>query len=85
MVFGHVMQGIFTDSLLQKNLPKDIRGSMLGVYQFAGTIGVMVFTKVAALLSERFGPASPFLFVGALDVAFVCFIVLLIISKKFDL
>ena len=56
MALTHTMQNLFTDAIFAKNIPRDIRGLMLGVHQIVGSIGVMVFTFVGAKLHDNYGP-----------------------------
>ena len=52
----HTGQSLFNDAIFMKNLPKDIRGSMMGIYQFIGAIGSMIFTKLGAYMHDEYGP-----------------------------
>jgi hypothetical protein len=67
-----------------RNTPKDIRGTMMGIYQFFGVIGSMAFTKIGTNFFNTFGPSSPFWFVLVLDIFLVFLLALLSISNKFN-
>ncbi|CDW90732.1 major facilitator superfamily mfs_1 [Stylonychia lemnae] len=84
MILTHGAQNVLTDTVFSKNLPKDIRGSMQGAYQFIGTIGVMIFTKVGAFLHNDYGPSYPFLFVVCFDLIFLVALVILVTFTKFN-
>eukprot|EP00347_Sterkiella_histriomuscorum_P004838 403358894 len=84
MVLTHASQNLFTDAVFAKNLHRDIRGSMLAMYQLSGSVGVLVFTKVGALMYDQLGPSYPFLFVGSLDALFLIWLLIIVVFKKFD-
>eukprot|EP00347_Sterkiella_histriomuscorum_P015799 403355638 len=78
------MQNLLTDTLFQKNIPKDIRGSMMGFYNFMGILAILVYSKIGGYLHDEYGSSYPFAFVGIVQVAFIVVIVTLSVSKKFD-
>lgn len=43
------------DSLFAKNIPKDIRGTMQGIYTFFGTIGGLWFSKLGGWMHDEYG------------------------------
>ena len=80
----HTMQSLFNDALIMRNTPKDIRGTMMGIYQFVGAVGSMAFTKIGASMYNSYGPSAPFLFVMILDSLLVVILIILGISKRFN-
>jgi hypothetical protein len=44
MVMASFMENTTLDGVFTKNLPKDIRGALNGIYAFFGTIGILVFS-----------------------------------------
>jgi MFS family permease len=57
-------------TMLGEESPVDLRGSSLGLFYFAGTLGVIVMSSVAGLMFDKIGYAAPFVMVGALNLAF---------------
>jgi len=84
MVMASFLENTTIDGMFAKNLPKEIRGSLNGVYAFFGNLGVMIFAKVGGYLYDHYGPNYPFMFVGVCDIVFFTFIVLLRLCNKFN-
>ena len=78
------MQNLFTDALFTKNLPSDIRGVFCGLYQFFGSLGVLLYSKAGAWLFELHGPRSPFLLVGLLDLLWLSLILGFYLTRRFN-
>ncbi|CDW85142.1 major facilitator superfamily mfs_1 [Stylonychia lemnae] len=78
------MQNLLTDTLFQKNIPKDIRGSMIGCYNFVGIIAILFFSKIGGYLHDQYGSQYPFVFVGVFQVAFILIIIILGLTNKFN-
>ena len=84
MVVGTIVNNICTDSIFYKNLPKETRGILNGAYSFAGQLGILAYSIAAGYLFDIL-PKSPFILLGALDLAFVFIYMIFILvqsSKK---
>ena len=57
------------ESYFSKIVPSDISGTMRGVYNFFGQVGVLILTLVSGYLYDVWGPESPFVVIGSLDLA----------------
>ncbi len=44
--------------------PRDLLGSVLGAFNVAGGIGIILFVQIGGLLFDMVGPHAPFLFTG---------------------
>jgi len=56
----------------------------MGVYQFIGSIGTMIYSKAGGYIHDSYGPEYPFIIVGSLDVILVILLVSFAISGKLD-
>ena len=70
MVVFTVTESVCCDSLFMKNLNKETRGILNGVYSFAGQVGILIFSLVGGWIFDNLGPKSPFVAIGCLDLAF---------------
>eukprot|EP00347_Sterkiella_histriomuscorum_P019975 403339576 len=77
-------QNAFTDALLSKNIPKSIRGTMMGVYQFSGSIGQMILSKLGGYFHDNHGAESPFMIVAVFNVILLLMILWFSIRGKFN-
>jgi MFS family permease len=84
MVLASFLENTTLDAVFTKNLPRDIRGILNGIYASFGTIGTLIFSKVGGYLYDHNGPASPFVLVGILDLVFCGVVVGLRLMKKFN-
>ncbi|SCA56095.1 Magnetosome protein MamH (MamH protein, major facilitator superfamily) [Candidatus Terasakiella magnetica] len=53
--------------------PKDIRGSMLGMFNVVGGIGIVVFVQIGGFLFDHIGPHAPFVLIGVANFAVVTY------------
>ena len=70
MIVGTIIENISIDTIFAKNLPKETRGILNGVYSFSGQVGILIYSFVSGWLFDTYGPKSPFVLVGFLDVLF---------------
>ena len=84
MILGSLFENVTIDGLFCKNLPKDIRGTLNGAYNFFGNIGVLIFSSVAGYLYDHIGPNVPFAVVGVCDIIFAFGVICLRLSGKFN-
>ena len=57
----------------------DVRGVMNGLFHFFGLLGLTIYTSIAGHLFDNIGPATPFTFVGGVDI----FVALLFLPLAF--
>jgi len=81
---GSLFENITLEGLFNKNLPKDIRGTLNSAFNLFGNLGMLVFTIVGGYLYDNVGPDSPFLIVSACDCLFALGIIVLILMGKFN-
>ena len=53
--------------------PRDIRGSMLGVFNVVGGIGIALFVQIGGFLFDEIGPHAPFVFIGIGNLLLGCY------------
>ena len=53
--------------------PKTIRGSVLGVFNVVGGIGIAFFVQIGGVLYDKVGPHAPFVFIGIVNMVLVCY------------
>ena len=61
------VQSISVETFFSKIVPSDISGTMRGLYNFFGQVGVLIMTFLAGYLYDFWGPSSPFIIIGILD------------------
>jgi MFS family permease len=61
---------VVAQSVLGEEAPAELRGISMSIFALLGTVGVLLSTSVGGQLFDRVGHAAPFLFVGALNLAF---------------
>lgn len=71
------------DGLFAKHLPKDIRGSLNGLYYLCGGIGMILFSKIAGILYDSVGPIAPFMMISLMDATFGFIVIILYCCGKF--
>jgi hypothetical protein len=52
---GTLLENVIVDALFTKNLPKDIRGILNGLYYFFGTGGMLLYSKICGTLYDQLG------------------------------
>lgn len=81
MIVATIIENISVDSIFAKNLPKETRGVLNGVYSFAGQIGILLYSLVGGWLFDFAGPKSPFALIGILDSLYAIGVILA--SRKY--
>ena len=84
MAVSLFMQNLLTDTLFQKNIPKDIRGSMMGIYNFMGILAILFYSKIGGIMHDSYGSRYPFILVGVIQVIFIIMILYLSLTKRFN-
>ena len=55
--------------LIAQQTPERIRGSVIGIFNLAGAVGILVASKVGGYLFDHWQPAGPFVFFGLFALA----------------
>jgi MFS family permease len=66
--------------LIAQQSPKEIRGSVIGIFNLTGAIGILVASKVGGYLFDHWRAAGPFVFFGC--VALLVLIWALLVSRR---
>jgi len=72
--FSAIMSGA---ALIGQSAPEDIRGSVLGLFNFCGSIGILCITVIGGVVFDAWMPGAPFVVVGALNLV-VCLITIFV-------
>lgn len=56
-------------TIIGKEAPEDMRGSVIGVFNFCGAVGILILSVIGGWLFDRVGPWAPFFLVGLLNGA----------------
>ena len=81
-MMGTILENIAIDGNFTKHIPKEVRGTMNGIYYLFGNIGVLIFAKVSGYLYDNVGPKSPFIIVGTADLLFGMFVIIMKLTGK---
>jgi predicted MFS family arabinose efflux permease len=84
LLVGSLFENITIDGLFNKNLPKDIRGTLNSAYSFFGNVGLLIFTKIGGYIFDNWGASSPFILVATCDILFALLVISLRLCKKFN-
>ena len=60
----------------------DVKGSIAGIYNLTGGLGILLLTKVGGLLFDKLSDSAPFIMLAAFNVILLSACVLQIISSK---
>jgi MFS family permease len=55
-------------TLVGQEAPEDIRGSVLGLYNFCGSLGILTIAALGGWLFDAWMPGAPFVAVGVINV-----------------
>lgn len=77
---GEISGVIASGVLIAQQAPRDIRGSVIGIFSLCGTFGIMAATGIGGQLFDNWLPQGPFVLFSALG--WVVVIIGLIIRKK---
>ena len=61
-------QSVALETFCLKIMPSDICGTLRGIFNFFGQIGVLMVTVLTGVFYDHFGPTVIFVFVGSLDI-----------------
>lgn len=59
-------------TLLGQEAPTIKRGAVVGVFNLAGALGILISTGVGGRIFDSIGPSAPFIFIGVCNIV-VCF------------
>ncbi|SDW97395.1 MFS transporter [Thiocapsa roseopersicina] len=68
---GQISVYLGGQSLIGQEAPAGQRGSVLGAFNVAGAIGILLITPIGGYLFDRVDPRAPFYVVGAINVLLV--------------
>jgi MFS family permease len=77
---GEISGVIASGVLIAQQAPRDIRGSVIGIFSLCGTFGIMTATGIGGQLFDNWLPQGPFVLFSVLG--FVVVIIGLIIRKR---
>lgn len=66
---GQISAFLGAQTVIGKEAPEATRGSVIGVYNFCGALGILILTGIGGLLYDKVGPWAPFFLVGTLNGA----------------
>ena len=70
MIIATVVENISVDSIFNKNLPKESRGALNGLFSFAGQSGILIYSLVGGWMFDNIGRFAPFVVIGVCDFGF---------------
>lgn len=71
---GQISAFIGAQTIIGKEAPESVRGSVIGLFNFSGAVGILILTGIGGWLFDQVGPWSPFVLVGLLNglIAILC-------------
>ena len=67
--FSAIMSGA---ALVGQEAPIDIRGSVLGLFNFCGSMGILCITVIGGYFFDKWMPGGPFVIVGGINLFVFC-------------
>jgi len=64
---GQISAFLAAQTVISKEAPADMRGSVIGVFNFCGAVGILVLSVLGGWLFDAVGPWAPFFAVGILN------------------
>ena len=77
---GEISGVIASGVLIAQQAPRDIRGSVIGIFSLSGTFGIMVATGIGGQLFDKWLPQGPFVMFSILG--FIVVAIGLVIRKR---
>jgi len=65
---GQISSFLGAQSLIGQEAPKAERGSVIGMFNISGAIGILIITTTGGRLFDGMSPKAPFLVVGAINL-----------------
>lgn len=78
MIVASIGENVSMSAFFYRNLPKDIRGTLIGITTALGTLGMFVFSTIGGYLYDTVSHKTPFLLVGVYDFFFGVLILVLV-------
>jgi len=64
---GQISAVLGAQTLITKAAPEASRGSVIGMFNFSGAVGILIIGAIGGWAFDHYGPASPFIIVGVLN------------------
>ena len=64
---GQISAFLAAQTIIGKEAPEDMRGSVIGVFNFCGAVGILILSVIGGWLFDKVGPWAPFFLVGLLN------------------
>ena len=77
---GEISAMLSGGALIGQEAPVDIRGSVLGVFNLCGSVGILCITLVAGYIFDAWMPGGPFIVVGMINLT-VCAVAIMVRRK----
>lgn len=68
---GQISAFAGAQTLISKEAAQENRGSVIGMFNMFGAVGILVSTFVGGILFDAIGPHAPFVFVGVLTLGLI--------------
>ncbi|TCD48637.1 MFS transporter [Chlorobium sp. N1] len=65
---GQISSFLGAQSLIGQEAPKAERGSVIGMFNISGAVGILIITTLGGRMFDLFSPKAPFLVVGAINM-----------------
>lgn len=71
---GQISAFLGAQTIIGKEAPEAVRGSVIGLFNFCGAFGILILTGIGGWLFDHVGPWAPFFLVGLLNgvIALMC-------------
>lgn len=71
---GQISAFLGAQTIIGKEAPEAVRGSVIGLFNFSGAVGILVLTGIGGWLFDHVAPWAPFFLVGILNgvIAILC-------------
>jgi len=64
---GQISAFLGSQSLIGQEAPKAERGSVIGMFNISGAVGILIITSIGGRLFDSMNPKAPFIVVGAIN------------------
>ncbi len=64
---GQISALLASQTTISKEASEEMRGSIIGVFNFCGAVGILILTVIGGWLFDNVGPWAPFFLVGLLN------------------
>lgn len=73
---GQISAFLGAQTIIGKEAPEAVRGSVIGLFNFCGALGILVLTGIGGWLFDHVAPWAPFFLVGILNgvIAILCWL-----------